>query len=72
MGSQQPLKRAYRDLHPVPLAEVWPVRPGMRVMTMGEGQWDGMLAAAYAQGWVLLELDADERPVAAYRLGGEE
>jgi hypothetical protein len=44
----------------------------MRVMTMGEGQWDGMLAAAYAQGWVLLELDADERPVAAYRLGGEE
>ena len=36
-------------------------------MTMSEGQWDGLLAAAYEHGWILLELDADERPMRAYR-----
>ena len=37
------------------------------VVTMSEGQWDGLLQAAYEQGHTLLELDIDERPVAAYR-----
>jgi hypothetical protein len=57
-----------RDLRPFPLADVLPLgKPGQRVMTMGEGQWDGLLSAAYAQGWILLELDDDEVPVRAYR-----
>jgi hypothetical protein len=34
---------------------------------MSEGQWDTILAAAYAAGWTLLELDDDEQPVRAYR-----
>jgi hypothetical protein len=34
---------------------------------MTEGQWDGLLSAAYDNGWVLLELDENEVPVRAYR-----
>jgi hypothetical protein len=37
------------------------------MVTMSVGQWDPLLASAYALGWVLLELDADERPVRAYQ-----
>lgn len=60
----------HRDLRPLPLGDLLPLgRPGQRVMTMGEGQWDGILSAAYEQGWTLLELDEDERPVRAYRKG---
>jgi hypothetical protein len=36
-------------------------------ITMAEDQWDEMLATAYDAGWILLELDDQERPVAAYR-----
>lgn len=57
-----------RDLRPVPLADVLPLgRPGQLVMTMVEGQWDGLLSAAYEEGFVLLELDENEKPVRAYR-----
>lgn len=57
-----------RDLHPIPLADALDLaaRPGC-VMTMGIGQWDAFLAAAYDAGWTLVELDADEVPVRAYR-----
>jgi hypothetical protein len=34
---------------------------------MKAGQWDRFLVEAYRRGWVLLELDADDRPVRAYR-----
>jgi hypothetical protein len=34
---------------------------------MSIGQWDALLSAFYAQGAILLELDDEERPVAAYR-----
>jgi len=54
-------------LSEVPLASVWPPRPGVCYCTMSPGQWDGTLAGAYACGFVLLELDADEVPVRAYR-----
>jgi hypothetical protein len=37
------------------------------MVTMSTGQWDALLAAAYEAGWTLLELDADEVPVRAYR-----
>jgi hypothetical protein len=54
----------YRDLRPIPLAEVPGAGP---IITMSPGQWDALLAAAYAAGWILLEVDERERPVRAYR-----
>jgi hypothetical protein len=42
-------------------------RPGALIITMSIGQWDTMLAVAYEQGWLLVELDDDEMPVRAYR-----
>ncbi len=42
-------------------------QPGTVVVTMGEGQWDATLSAAYEQGWILLEVDEREQPVRAYR-----
>jgi hypothetical protein len=37
------------------------------LITMSQGQWDGLLAAAYDTGATLLELDDDEMPIKAYR-----
>jgi hypothetical protein len=37
------------------------------IVTMSIDQWDGLLAAAYDRGAVLLELDDDEMPIKAYR-----
>lgn len=58
-------------LRSIPLADVLPLgsRPCV-VMTMSRGQWDAILAGAYADGYVLLELDRRERPVAAYQRAG--
>ena len=60
--------KSARDLRPIPLDDVLPLgsKPVL-VMTMAQGQWDAMLSAAYAAGYVLLELDDEERPVRAYR-----
>jgi hypothetical protein len=33
---------------------------------MSPGQWDTALAATYDQGWILLEVDDQERVVKAY------
>jgi hypothetical protein len=46
-------------------------RPGECIMIMSIGQWDALLQAAYDQGFVLWELDDNERPVAAYRRDGD-
>jgi len=61
--------KSARDLRPFPLVDVLPLwsHPGQLVVTMGEGQWDGLLSSAYELGWILLELDEDEKPVRAYR-----
>ena len=40
---------------------------GVCTITMSIGQWDGTLQAAYDVGFILLELDDNERPVRAYR-----
>ena len=58
-------------LRSVPLHDLLPLgsKPAL-VITMAEGQWDATLASAYHQGWVLLELDARERPVRAYQKDG--
>lgn len=53
-------------LHPIPLDAVQ-LGPGVIIITMSIGQWDALLAEAYRRGHTLLELDADEKPVAAYR-----
>jgi hypothetical protein len=57
-------------LHEVPLDEVVESlvsgRPSVNV-TMGAGQWDGLLQAAYDAGHNLIELDDNEVPVKAYR-----
>jgi hypothetical protein len=55
-----------RDLHPMPLVDVT-FSSGQHVITMSTGQWDTLLAVAYEQGWILLELDDDERPIRAYQ-----
>jgi hypothetical protein len=57
---------ARRDLRPFPLERVTFTGPGVYV-TMSEGRWDPLLAAAYQQGCVLLEMDAHERLLRAYR-----
>lgn len=53
-------------LHAIPLTSVT-FAPGTVTFTLSRDQWDNLLAAAYEQGHTLLELDADEKPVAAYR-----
>ena len=62
--------RSYRDLHPFRLDEALKALSGgipqARVMTMNVEQGDEMLAAAYTNGWILLEMD-DDVPVRAYR-----
>ena len=59
-----PMKRP--PIHEIPLSEV-KLLPGSLMFTMSVGQWDALLAAGYKQGAILLELDANEQPVAAYR-----
>lgn len=58
-------------LHPFPVADAMKALSGRLshaiVITMAVGQWDATLAAAYARGWILLELDDRERPTRAYR-----
>jgi hypothetical protein len=39
-------------------------------ITLSQGQWDVLLQGAYDRRWTLLELDDDERPIAAYRKRG--
>lgn len=54
-------------LRSVPLDSVLPLKPGTLTITMSVGQWDTLLAIAYDTGVVLLELDGEEQPVAAYQ-----
>jgi hypothetical protein len=54
------------QLNPIPLSAVTFDR-GTITITMSQGQWSALHAEAYRRGHTLLELDADERPVAAYR-----
>lgn len=62
------MKTASRPpLQTVPLASVFPPRRGMAYITCSPGQWDGVLRAAYEVGFVLIEVDAAERPVQAYQ-----
>lgn len=57
-------------LHPVysltPI-EMPPLDPSQCYITMSVGQWDNLLSECYEQGWILVELDANERFVQAYQ-----
>lgn len=44
---------------------VW--TPGKCTITMARGQWDSFLEDAYAEGWILLELDENEKPTRAFQ-----
>ena len=57
-------------LREIPLSEALPLQLGELTVTLAEGQWDSLLAAAYDGGAVLLELGGDEKPVRAYQLDG--
>lgn len=57
-------------LDPLPLAAALPIRPRTCYVTMSVGQWDALLAEAYRVGYVLLELDDEERPIVAYKAKG--
>lgn len=43
------------------------IKSGVCMITMSQGQWDVVLAEAYKHGWILLELDKNEKPIQAYR-----
>jgi len=58
-----PLTTALQSLH---------TRPPTCFITMARGQWDAMLSAAYDAGWVLIEVDDNEQPQAAYQRLREE
>ncbi len=61
------MKRTKRkNIRKIPLSEAIPARQGVCYCTMSIGQWDDFLCAAYDCGYVLIELDDEERPVAAY------
>jgi hypothetical protein len=57
------------ELRAIPLEDGW-LKSGEVTVTMSVGQWDSLLAASYEAGFVLLELDDDERPVRAYQKAG--
>lgn len=53
-------------LQRVPIPSMEDLR-GHIAITMHKGQWSGLLAAAYAEGATLLEVDATDAITAAYR-----
>ena len=53
------------------LEAIQTARPGLIMITMSSGQWDHILEGLYREGAVLLELDDDENPVAAYCAPGK-
>lgn len=58
------------ELRAIPLADGC-LKPEEVTVTMSVGQWDSLLAASYEAGFVLLELDDDERPIRAYQKAGQ-
>ena len=54
------------QLRQVPMPEPFPPQ-GEVICTMSVGQWDTLLDVCYNDNWLLMELDADEQPVAFYK-----
>ena len=40
---------------------------GVAMITMSEGQWDTMLQGAYEAGFIVIELDENEKPIRAFQ-----
>ena len=61
------------ELNKIPLEQAMTTllnrQPPSCLITMSIGQWDMLLSEAYRRGWILLELDDAELPVAAYQQG---
>jgi hypothetical protein len=55
------------QLRRIPLTDALSFKPGTMTLTMSIGQWDTMLQVGYDLGFVLLELDDNEVPIAAYQ-----
>lgn len=54
------------NLKEIPLSNVT-FSAGTIIITMSEGQWDALLDEGYKRGHILLELDAGEAAVRAYK-----
>ena len=54
-----------KDLNKIPLDMTF--KEGQKVITMSQGQWDTTLEEAYNLGFILLELDDSEIPIAMYK-----
>lgn len=59
--------RQRHRLREIDLASVWPPRRGVCYITFTSNQWDALLSAAYATGFVLIEMNDAEQPVRAYQ-----
>lgn len=55
------------SLNKIPLTEAIPFRRGRVTLTMSVGQWTQLHQAAYDKGFILVELDESENPIAAYQ-----
>jgi hypothetical protein len=62
-GTKQPNRPPLRR---VPFRSVWPPKPGHCYATMSVGQWNCLLQVMYDAGFVVIELDDAQRPIAAY------
>ena len=54
------------ELRQISLSDGW-LKAGEVTVTMSVDQWDAVLANSYDAGFILLELDENENPVAAYQ-----
>lgn len=61
MGNVRP------KLTAIPVATVWPPKPGQMTVTIEEGEWNIIIEICYAAGWVLIEVDEQEQVIRAYQ-----
>lgn len=54
-------------LHEVPLSTVWPPQKAEVYITIDVGAWDDLIENSYNTGFVLLEMDANETPIKAFK-----
>ena len=57
------------ELNEVPLQDALQKigKNGTMMITMSVNQWDRYLEFSYQDGWILLELDDDEKPIRAFQ-----
>lgn len=65
--SREAMKVNRPIMEQIPIGDAIPPKPGTVLLTVSVGQWSALHGEAYRRGHTLLELDENERPVAAYR-----